>query len=291
MPARHGSKILRLLAAAASLAVAGGLAPAAVGAAAPSYVALAGTTTVPLASSTGTQLVSVPKTVKFGGFCEPEPQVSVAGTADAVVIALIPVGVTSPTPILFGRLPKSQGGKTFSTLCGGGSALPAGKYKMVTLRTAGTATVTLRLPTLGGRLRVATHRANAAATIARLDAVQPYTMTSEVASFASTHPLAGQGFVMVVGWNRLPSGSVLEQGDCEVSGPESSLPIAATGAPGCPLGGGGLSVPTEVGPGDNFWAGGISNVAAGAYSAGYFVLTDQSFVTAGAIALWVPFAV
>ena len=292
MSACRRTRLIRRLAAIAGAAVVCGFSPAIDNAsAAPSYVSLAGTTTVPLGLSTSTQLVNVPKALSFPGSCAPEPLVSVAGTADAVVVALVPVGVKSPTPVLFGRLPRAQGGKTFSTLCGAGATLAAGKYKLVALRTSGTATVTLRLPALAGRIRLAPHRASAAASIARLDAVQPYATTSHAASFAATHDLAGQGFVMVIGWNRLPNGSFLEHGDCEVSGPEVDLPVAATAAPGCPLGGGGLSTPTRVGSGDNFWAGGVSNVTGGTYSAGYFVLTDQTPVTAGAIAVWVPFAI
>jgi hypothetical protein len=291
MSARRRPRSLRWLAALASAAVVCGVSPAVTDASAASYVSLAGTTTVPLALPTSSQLVSVPKAVAFGGLCQPEPLVSITGTADVVVIALIPVGVASPTPILFGRLPKAEGGRTFSTLCGAGAVIPAGKYKLVALRSAGTATATLHLPGLRGRAKLAPHRAAMPATLTRLDPVDPYPTTSGVASYAATHALTGQGFVMVVGWNRLPSSSILVQGDCEVSGPETNLPLVATEAPGCPLGSGASNIPAAVGPGENFWAGGESNVKPGTYSAGYFVVTGQAFVSAGAFALWVPFAI
>lgn len=63
-------------------------------------------------------VVDLPKTVTFGGHCDPEPQVAARGTADAAVVALVPLGVKSPTPDLFGRLPRREGGHTFSTMCG-----------------------------------------------------------------------------------------------------------------------------------------------------------------------------
>jgi hypothetical protein len=291
MSAGRLPRSLRWLASAACAAAVCGLSPAIAATSASSYLPLAGTTTVPLTSPTSSQLVSLPKAVVFGGLCEPEPLVSVSGTADAVVLALVPVGVASPTPILFGRLPKAEGDRTFSTLCGNGAAIPAGKYKLVALRAAGTATATLHLPGLRGHVRLAPHRAAVPATLARLDPVQPYAPTSGAASFAATHPLVGKGFVMVIGWNRVQSDSALVQGDCEASGAETTLPLVATEAPGCPLGSGASNVPTAVGPGENYWAGGESNVAADTYSAGYFVVTGQAPATAGALGLWVPFSV
>lgn len=149
----------------------------------------------------------------------------------------------------------------------------------------------LRLPGLKGSVSLSPGRAHAATKFTKLPVLQPYSPATGATSYAATARLAAKGFVMVVGWNRVAGDAATTNGDCEVSEPESTqLPIAATEAPGCPLGSSGMSIPTVAGASDNFWVGGISNVDAGVYAAGYFVLTSAPPKSAGAFAVWVPFS-
>ena len=272
-------------------AVLGAVVPSTTAGAAASIVKLAAVTTVHFGPSTGSMVVELPKTVTFGGQCDPEPQVTARGTADTAVVALVPLGVKSPTPNFFGKLPRREGGHSFSSMCGDGSQLAAGKYKLVTLSSGGSMSLVLRLPGLAGGVSLSPAIARAPAKLVRLPLLEPYSATTGATSYAGTGRLAGKGFVMVVGWNRVAGDAATTNGDCEVSEPESTqLPLAATEAPGCPLGSGGMSVPTVSGASENFWIGGESNVGGGVYAAGYFVMSSVAPTSAGAIAMWVPFS-
>lgn len=251
-------------------------------------LALAGTTKIIATASSSSARVDVSRDVAFSGQCYPESAATLSGTAAAVVVALIPVHDPG-NAVYFGRFPRQEGGHTFSSLCGGGATLKAGSYTLVMVRTAGTATLTLRLSGLAGRRVLRPSASHAGARIATLSPVAPYNSTGSMASFGASGSLASKGLVMVFGWMRSGVSAVATLGDCEVGGPLASLaPMWLAQAPGCPLGGSGFNVPGPKGSGTDFHGGGIANVNAGPYSAGFYYLSQAAADSAGGLAVWIP---
>lgn len=248
---------------------------------------LAGTTSVTANSPSASAQVDLTRDVPFSGNCYPERAATVTGTAAAVVVALIPN--TDPgNPVYFGRFPQREGGHTFSSLCGAGT-LKAGAYTLVMVRTAGTATLTLRLPGLAGRRTVMAAPTRSGATLALLAPVSPYNSTGSVASFGASGKLNSKGLVYVLGWMRSGVSAMATLGDCEVDGPLAELaPMMLAQAPGCPVGGSGFSVPGPRGSGTSFHGGGLGNVQAGAYSAGLYYASQAPADSAGGMAVWIP---
>lgn len=234
--------------------------------------------------------VVVPRTVPFGGLCFPEPAVTVSGTAEIVVAVLIPPDRKVPAT-LFGRLPRRAGAsRVFSTECGGGSALAAGRYRLLLLHSPGTARVSLRLQGVRGRVALRP-RPTSGARLVDLPVVPPYDATGErAASYAATRAFAGKGLVEVVGWMTSGVSAVSTLGDCEVTGSLASLPPAVAQAPGCLLGGSGQSVPGPKGSGTDFHAGGLGNIEGDTISAGFFFQSQAPATSAGGIGLWIPYS-
>lgn len=250
-------------------------------------IALAGTTTIIAASASSSAQVDVHRDIAFSGQCYPESAATISGTAVSVLVALIPTNDPG-NPVYFGRFPRQEGGRTFSSLCGGGT-LKAGTYTLVMVRTAGTATLTLRLPGLPGRRVLAPAATRAGASIATLSPVSPYNTTGSMASFGASGRLKTKGLVMVFGWMRSGISAVAMMGDCEVDGQLAEMaPMMIAQAPGCPIGGSGFTIPGPKGSGTNFHGGGIGNVDPGPYLTSFYYVSQAPADSAGGMAVWIP---
>lgn len=254
-------------------------------------VTLAGTNTIKLSATGASMLVDVPNAVAAKGPCIGSTQVNVTGTADAVVVMLIPQGVINPQPVVFGRLPHRGGAQTFFSNCGRDGTtlyLVAGRYRLVALRSSGTATVTLKLWTMTGSRRLSPH-AVPGAVIKDLPAVQPYAATVTVASYGATAQLSSTGLVWAIGWNRLSQTAQEWQHTCVIGGTAATtVPLGVLVSPGCPWSGEGMFVTRLSDPNETLWSSGRLDLSADTYAAGYSLTTYAPVAESGAIGIWMP---
>ncbi len=110
---------------------------------------LRGTVTISAARAEATRaVVRIAAPVHFSGSCFPDKAVRVRGTAENVMLVLMrrTSAGSAPTEIAyFGRFPRAEGRRTFSSMCGGDQLLRRGGYDLVLLHTSGTARVTLQI--------------------------------------------------------------------------------------------------------------------------------------------------
>ena len=259
-------------------------------------VTLAGTNTITLSAAAASMDVDLPETVAAKGRCIGSTQVKVTGTADAVVVMLVPHEVTDyAQPLVFGRLPHREGADTFFSNCIPNETsqyLVAGRYRLYALRTAGTATVTFKLWSMVGSRRLSP-RLVPGAVMKDLPVLQPYDATanvaSYVASYGATARLSSAGFVWVVGWNRVSEQAKEAERSCTLGGSAATtLPLAVLMAPGCPLASSQFLRTRLAQPGENLWSGGRVGYGADTYAAGYSVTTHAPVTDAGALGIWMP---
>lgn len=252
-------------------------------------ITLAGTTTITAISAASSAQIDVARDIAFSGTCYPENNVTVTGTAAAVLVTLIYNNNPGTPAEHFGRFQPQEGGHTFSTMCGGGAALKAGRYTLVMQHTPGTATLTLRLPGLGGQRSFTPTATRSRTSIALLSPVSPYDRNASIASFGATDTLTAKGMVLVFGWATTGLSAVSSVGDCEVDGPvAASAPAILTQAPGCPVGGSGFDIPGPRGAGTSFHGGGIGNVDPGLRTVSLYYISQAPASSAGGFAVWIP---
>ena len=252
--------------------------------------AATGTTTIVLSAAAASATVTLPRDVSYSGSCFPEKAVTISGSAESVLVTLVPAA--GDEPAYFGRFPKRQGGSHFSNMCGPRTVLPAGTYQLVALRSPGSATVVLQFPGLTGRSSLRP-TGSTSARLADLPPVATYA-TSEgvVSSFGATRRLTSKGMIAVVGWVQHPDvNAVGTIGDCEMRRDASadSARDAVDFAPGCPNGSSSSSMPGPSGPGTDFFASGYANITADTWGAGYYYVSSTKAASAGALAAWVPY--
>lgn len=251
-------------------------------------VRLAGRTTITAPRGAGQLLVQVPRTVMLPGSCATAPEVSVSGTAAFAAVVLVPTPYRAgQSAVVFGRLP---GGRVFDTICAVGQRpLPAGTYTLTVVHTPGTATVTLTLPGLAGRVSLTRLRAAraSAAVLPRFHA--PTDVSASAGGWGAEGRLAGTGMTATVTWlaGRLDAAVY---GDCAYP-PDAptSAPAEVRYAPGCPVGQAALS--WAVGSTAVLFAASTLGVPAGTYGIGAWYAAPVGAVTSGGtVGLWVPFA-
>ena len=169
------------------------------------------------------------------------------------------------------------------------TSLPKGKYLMQLVHTAGTSQVRLKLPGLPGRggVRLSGPDRSAVASLPEVtpSATDPLTDPA-TASWGAHAQLRGQGSVLTLGViaGGLSDRGVDTQGDCLVSGTENTLPDPVAFAPGCPLGGSGISYGSSGI--ENWQATLTSNLAPGRYGAGYWFVGTPTHSPWGATTFW-----
>ena len=257
--------------------------------AAPAPVTLAGTTHVSATAGAASTVVRLPRDVTLDGQCYGEKTVGVSGSADAVLLAMHPLGGGEPQQ--FGRFPERQGRATFSSLCGGRSTLAAGTYRLVLLKSAGTATVTLRLPGLTGTAKVSP-RTPSSASLVDLPAISAYeTASGVVGSFGDTRELTSQGALTVAAWVDTDLSAVVTMGSCDKKreATQDELANARDFAPGCPTGGSSSTVPGPRGAGMSYFASTYSGIDAASWGSGFYYVSQSPVKNVGALAAWIPF--
>lgn len=274
------------LAALAALAVM----PTAEAATAPRGPAIAGVTTFTARTPVSRTVVEVPRPVAFSGSCFPESAVSVTGSAEQVMLVLIQRGTKGAGLAYFGRFPRREGSRTFSSMCGSPSVLAAGTYDVVLLRSAGTARVTLRTSLPGRAAFTPTHGSRA--VIASLDTAFATDDASGtvVGSNGAQHVLAGRGLIVDAGWVQNGKTADLQSaGDCIVSQTPAAVPDDVAYAPGCPAGDSGSSIPGPAGAGQQYIGGSLSNIPTGPYADSVYYVNAGVVSSAGGVAAWIPF--
>lgn len=244
---------------------------------------LAGTTTIVAPGGSAHMPVRVPATVTLpSGYLDPS-YVSVTGTADVVVVYLVPA---RPRPLLqepvtFGRVRVGTSRHTMAGFPNGVSTIAAGDYDLVVLHTAGTATVQLRLPGLRGSttLRV---EGLSPARIAPLGA-DPGVVGASGGVYGT---LPGRGFVNVAGFVRTDlQGGVTRLTTC-FKRPGDGVAEEVDFGSGCP---GLQTVSFVVTQGKvSFGQAVFLNHGPGRYGGGYtYEMAGLSSASAGFVA-WVP---
>lgn len=251
---------------------------------------LSGVTTVRAPAYSARMLVNLPQRVHYpgDGFLD-LPYLSVSGTAAAAAFYLIPTGTRMRQAELpmFGRLPTSLSDHTVASFPDGEETIPAGDYWLVTVHTPGTATFTIRLPGLNGRVTVKP-QSMSSASMALLRPPQlvaghyPPTGTSGIV----TKSLAGKGFVGITAGVELPVGGVSHTETCFYPG-GGDLPSALNLLPGCSDGSAANS--TTVQGALSYTGSAFLNWGAGKYGAAIdYQATNVPTAVAG-WAAWVPY--
>lgn len=199
-------------------------------------VAMAGVTTVKAPPYSARTLVNIPQPVHFpnDGYLD-LPYLAVTGTATAAAFYLIPTNTRTRQAELpmFGRLPTSLGDHTIASFPRGDETIPAGDYWLVAVHSPGTATFTIRLPGLSGRVTVAPQSPSSASlALLRPPQVAPGHYLPTGTSGIVNRDLAGTGFVAISAGVVLPIGGVSHTETCFYPG-GGDLPSALNLLPGC----------------------------------------------------------
>jgi hypothetical protein len=228
--------------------------------------------------------VDLNRPISLSSECFHEPLVSVTGSADVVLVELIPKFSSAEGPVIIGRLPGKEGHRSFSNECGKGRASP-GRYSLIVLHTPGTATIAITQAGQRGRT-VLRPSLRSMARLHVLPEVSPAAASPASASFGM-FDTTKVGWASVVGWlhQQLPSANTTAQ-LCFAPSPMVGTPEALTFGPGC-AGNGSSNFVGTSGP-DGVFSTGSSYPTSGTVGLGFNYTNAGRVTQAGAIASWVP---
>jgi hypothetical protein len=206
------------------------------------------------------------------------------------MVVMVQRGTRGANTQYFGRFPRREGSRTFSSFCGGGAELAPGTYDVVLLHSVGTARVTLRTSLAGHAGFTPAVRSRAVLAPLTAEFVTTNPAGTVVGSHGGQAQLAGQGLILDAGWVHNSSIAALQTaGDCLVSQTPVQVPAPVAYAPGCPAGSSGSSLPGPAGAGQQYISGASINIPGGLYADSVYYVNAGSVQDAGAVAAWVPF--
>jgi hypothetical protein len=269
--------------------------------------ALAGTTVIAVSRPAYID-VRLPRQVALRTPFDDSPDIAVSGGAALAAFVLTGTDARTRSMTLTGGASTVEGSTErflfpAGTLAGGGgghfedwktfsntTTLPAGRYRLYVVAT-GPATITLRLPGLAGRTRLAPSRAAAARVEAPDREVTVADASNNVYAAATNVEMARRGFALHLLHSRLEAEAAWQVVMCH-NNPGQSAAAELRDAPGCPAGKQHTVVNHRypgVEPETKLLAQGFTDVPAGEHGLGV-VQTVESYSTANAYrTVWVEY--
>jgi hypothetical protein len=232
-------------------------------------------------------VVSVPQAVRLPGHanCLLSDTAVFSGTAQQAAVFLTSLPLTPDSSIIWIAHVTLEGRRKAADSECLSTRIPAGRYLLQYLHTPGTSSVRLTLPGLPGTGTLALSKSDAS-VIEQLPPVIDGPADPATKTWGTRRGLAARGSILSLGVieaGGTDKGYALE-GDCVTGTETEALPDAVVYGPGCPSGSSGIGYGFT---GQETWQATVSsNLAAGSYAVGYWMVGSPTHQPLGAISVW-----